>query len=365
MSDILETVNIDMEELLEDLRLYWLENELSKYNPSALSKVLPKGRNIMCCCPYHTETNPSMGILSEYPFTWNCFGCGANGNLAQLVQHTLGMPNEVLAESWIVKNYSMVSATERPPINIEEILDGTDLDRKRTLPESEVNKYKGKKHEYMSKRGFTDRTLIKYEVGFDEEVRAITFPVRTSDGRARFIKRRFVDRKGFLNEKDIYKKDIVYGLNYIVQAPNPITEIYLNESETDTMACYQGRLPAGAILGRILFKEQVKELVKAGIKTVNLFLDNDIHGVSATLKANKLLSISTPIRVNVVRYPWVQWGIDTVDEDEVLYKDANDLLKSGRMKDIEVMTVDEFIDKLSLEAIEKVTELDNNKNKNK
>lgn len=57
-----------------------------------------------------------------------------------------------------------------------------------------------------------------------------------------------------------------------------------------------------------MFEEQVVELVKAGIRTVNLFFDNDIYGVSTTMNVFKLISTFTPIRVNVVIYPGGHWG---------------------------------------------------------
>ena len=181
-----------------------------------------------------------------------------------------------------------------------------------------------------------------YSIGYDEDIGAITFPVRTTDGTARFIKRRLVASKRFLNETDVAKKDIVYGLYYILRAGITPTEIYLNESETDTMSSYQGGYLAGAILGRILFKEQVMELLKAGVKTVNLFFDNDKAGVECTLRSYQLLS-KTPIHVNVVKYPGLRYGIDTVDATEIKYKDANDLLKAGIIKNIEVVPYMEYL----------------------
>lgn len=204
---------------------------------------------------------------------------------------------------------------------------------------------------YMFQRGFTQRTLDKYEVGYDPVAEAVTFPVRASDGRLRFISKRFVSRKGFLNESGIDKKDIVYGLYYIKQSPKKITEIYLNESATDTMSCYQGKLPAGAILGRILFKEQVKELIKAGIKTVNLFLDNDLHGLDATIKAYELIARMSPIVVNVVIYPGGHYGIHGFND--MVFKDANDLLKAGNLGAIKVVPYEYFISKVDIKQYEK------------
>lgn len=363
MSDILEALNLDIEEVLDDLRLHWQEHTFYNYNSTAFSKISKKGNNVMFCCPHHHETNPSCGIQSDYPYTWNCFGCGATGNLYSLVAHALELPTPVHGEHYLTKNYLLVDVKERPIVDLESILDGRGTKVAAKVSDEEINKLCSKRHSYIKERGFIDRTLATYEIGYDEEIRAITFPVRTTDGTARFIKRRLVDSKRFLNESDVAKKDIVYGLYYILRAGIEPKEIYLNESETDTMASYQGGFLAGAILGRILFKEQIKELLKSGVKTVNLFFDNDKAGVECTLRSYQSLS-KTPMHVNVVKYPGLRYGIDTVDTDEILHKDANDLLKAGLIKAIEVVPYMDYIvelEKSKLVNIEEIFKRDNKK----
>lgn len=336
----LASFNIDIEELLKDLRLYWLERDESRYNDTALTKIKKSGENIMFCCPHHHESNPSCGIQVDYPYGYNCFSCGASGNLPQLVAHVVGLPSEAHGIHFLMKHYVLVNPQERPPLNIEEILDGKEGRGLNLISEEEIKKYTRKRHPYIKKRGFSERTLRKYEVGYDEVQRAITFPVRASDGTVRFIKRRSVDRKNFLNQAGIRKKDIIYGLYYLLQSPRKFTELYLTESETDTLACYEAKMPSGAILGRILFKEQVKELIKAGIKTVILFFDNDQHGIEATFQAYQLLSRMSPIRVKAVLYPNGQYGLDGLGV--MKYKDANDLLLAKKLDKIKKVTFAEY-----------------------
>lgn len=356
MADILEALNLDIEEVLDDLRLHWHEHSMFDYNSTAFSKISKKGSNIMFCCSHHHETNPSCGIQVNYPYTWNCFGCGATGNLYSLVAHALELPTPVHGEHYLTRNYLVVDVKERPVLDLESILDGRDSKVAARVTEEEIQRLCSKRHSYIKERGFIDRTLKTYEIGYDEDIRAITFPVRTTEGTARFIKRRLVDSKRFLNETDVAKKDIVYGLYYILQAGIKPTELYLNESETDTMASYQGGFLAGAILGRILFKEQIKELLKSGVRTVNLFFDNDLAGVECTLKSYQSLS-KTPIHVNVVKYPGLRYGIDTTDVELIAYKDANDLLKAGTIKGIETIPYMDYLLELEKSKLINVDEL--------
>lgn len=336
----LELFDINVEELVDDLRFHWQERDNS-YNDTAFSRKKKTSENIMFCCPFHAESNASAGLRLTYPYVFNCFGCGTSANLYKLVAHALGAKNELIGEQYLTKNYFILDTQQRKPIDIESLLDGSELDRKRSVHEGDVQKYLKLRHTYMYRRGFSDHTLDKYEVGFDQESQSIVFPIRTSKGNIRFLKRRSVVSKSFMNESSIDKKDILYGLYYILQAPRFITEVDVNESETDTMACYESKRPAVALLGRLMFKEQVLELAKAGITSVNLFLDNDKAGVEGTIKAYQLISAMTAIRVNVVLFPQGHFGIDGTHD--MPYKDANDLLQADKMGDITVIPFEDFI----------------------
>jgi DNA primase len=107
------------------------------------------------------------------------------------------------------------------------------------------------------------------------------------------------------------------------------------------MACYQEGLPAAAIMGRILFKEQVSELLKAGVEKVYLFYDNDKRGQEAIEKSYELLN-KTPIKVNIVKYP-KHLGIDTLDEEAIEAKDANKLLQLKQFGNIELLSYEEYL----------------------
>lgn len=306
------------------------------YNPQAFTNRKTSGDNIQCCCPFHVEGAASFGILTEYPYTCNCFSCGEGGSLARLVQYALNLSTIVHGEHYIERHYANVSIEQRTKIDLLSILDKSSLDRKCSHLQNDLDKYLGKRHPYMYTRGFSERTLNKYEIGFDTYSSSMVFPIRTSKGYIRFFKKRSVLSKQFLNEVNIEKKDVIYGLYYLLHANSTVPEIYLNESETDTMSCYQGGLPAGALLGRVLFDAQIKELLRAGVKKVNLFYDNDLYGLKATLRSFELLS-NYPFHINVVQYPGAKFGIDTFNNDDIIYKDANILLKANKLPQIELV----------------------------
>ena len=52
-----------------------LSNELEKK-----VKVVKKGKDYWCCCPFHEEKTPSCKINDETG-SYYCFGCGAKGDI--------------------------------------------------------------------------------------------------------------------------------------------------------------------------------------------------------------------------------------------------------------------------------------------
>lgn len=316
--------DINVLDIIHDLRNYWENNRI--INKNAFKKIKTTGNDLMFCCPFHEEDKPSFGISVQYPYLYNCFSCGETGNIVDLIMYVRDC-SYINAVNYLSRNYILVSRDRRRQINIESVLDRKD----NTIDyEQEIKRYKNKKHIYMSNRGITDKTLIKFEVGYDEDANSIVFPVRDSKGRVRFLQRRGVNKKVFLNSSNVIKKDIIYGLYYILTANKKFDELYLVESIIDCLSLYESRLPAGAIMGCILFKEQVYELMKAGIKTINLMLDNDDAGREGVERAYKLITSISPIKVNVVLYP------------EGNYKDANDLLLAGKLNAIKIIPYEQF-----------------------
>lgn len=332
----IEDLDIDVEALIPILREYWLGHEDYELNPGAFTRVSKRDKNIMFCCPFHADRNPSSALMVNPPYIFNCFSCGGF-SLTALVARAIDMP-EPLAEKFLKETFYIEKETKRPGI-LEKLEQQRNKSKKNFKnvqdlsgqnPEDSVKYFMDRLYltSYMYGRGFSDHTLQKYEIGYDERLGTITFPVRDTEGDLRFIKRRYVQQKKFLNERGVNKKDLVYGLNYLTN--RNYKEIFLTESETDTMACYQYGLVAGATLGKVLFKEQVYELAKEGFNTINLFYDNDEAGRDGIHKAYKLIRRISPIRVNVVLYP------------NSLLKDANDLLKANLLGKIQTVSYLQF-----------------------
>jgi len=310
--------------LLEHLKEKWKNSSNFSNNPNAFEGIKKVGNSYMFCCPAHMEVRPSCGIMIEEPFGWNCFSCGAHGSLSSLVSMVVG-GTQIHGEYYLDKLFFYDKGKSKPNelTTLFPLLDKLEQKNLRGggITEDEGLKYKEIKHNYMYQRGFNNRAIDRYELGYDKETNSIVFPVRDYTGKIRFLKRRHVNRKLFFNDVGVEKRDILYGLYYILQAPNPINEIYMVESETDAIACYMNKMPAVALMGRIFFKEMLLSLYKAKIKKINLFLDNDKRGIEATESIYHTL-YKNGFDVRVAHY-------------ESWEKDANELLITGRLKDIQ------------------------------
>ena len=335
MSSLLESLAIDIHGLLGELRMEWINSSRYDTNPNAFSKIKTSGGNIMMCCPFHSEGNPSFGVLKDYPYSFNCFGCGESGSLYQLIAKGMGFTTEVHAEYYLTKNWLVLKPESRPALDIDAILDSKrDLEGRQILSESVLDSFKGKRHPYLYSRGFSERTLTAYEVGYNPSTDSMCVPVRTAEGHIRFIQSRSVSAKVFDNAKGVYKKDIIFGIFYLLRAKGTVDTLYLTESATDTMACYQSGLPAGALLGKSMSKEQVQLLLRSGVRELNLLLDNDSWGLKGSYAIYQMLK-DTPIRVNLMMYPDGHYGYNTDDEEDTAFKDANALLLGGKLRQIE------------------------------
>ena len=55
------------------------------------------GRNKMACCPFHPDKNPSMKVDNRF----HCFGCGADGDVNNLVEKLYGLTSIKAAKKLI------------------------------------------------------------------------------------------------------------------------------------------------------------------------------------------------------------------------------------------------------------------------
>lgn len=339
---MLENVSLDVGELIDDLRFEYQHSVNYGINSTAFSSKNDTGEWVMCCCPNHAETRASFGISKEAPYHTNCFYCGYLGTLDKAVEIAFGLDEgegiKLLLSDYIVEE-------SRTPLDVEGIInDGRERTAIPCLPEIELSKFDNAQkinrwtHDVamaylINQRGMDINTLNTYGIKIDVENECIVFPQRTRTGELRFLQKRKIgsNYKGakFINEGSPIKKDILFGLNFINQlrtTKQRLRRVRMVESPLDAMSNYQAGIAAVATNGKLLFKNQIRELQLAGVEVVDLFFDNDEAGRDATEKATKDL-IQSGFIVNHVLYP------HQFNRDSKI--DSNDLLKLGWLDKLE------------------------------
>ncbi|MFS0764989.1 MULTISPECIES: DNA primase [Peribacillus] len=131
-----------------------------------------QGRNYFGLCPFHGENSPSFSVSTEKQI-FHCFGCGAGGNIFTFLMDIEGYSfvesAKVLAEKGNVPldvDINKDSKRSNMPAGSQQMVEAHDLLRK-FYHHLLVNTKEGQDAlEYLLKRGFTEETIEKFQIGY-------------------------------------------------------------------------------------------------------------------------------------------------------------------------------------------------------
>jgi DNA primase len=288
----------EVEEIVDLLRV-----EIRSQGVDLLKDMKPTHNNIMLTCIAHgdgTEKKPSLGVTTIDVFrngktykagTCNCFTCGYTVDLPEFISNVFGHNDKgMFGYKWLTQNFVNLSIEKRKPLelNMSRDIDEADLLFDETILEDELAKYRFT-HPYMYERKLTDKVIEYFDVGFDTEKNALTFPVFDSEGDVKLIQRRSVASKQFINDEGANKGNYIYGLYQVIKNLSWIKELYICESPIDALTCWSHRVPAVALMGASITATQVKLLRDLPVRKLISALDNDKAGQEGSEKLVKYL----------------------------------------------------------------------------
>ena len=247
-------------------------------------KELPD--DIMVSCPFHKdgqERKASCGIRKSDGWM-HCFACGESASLAQMISRCFGIDDfGQFGLNWLKNNFLGDISNNRTF--------GIDLAREKDscvetliyVSENELNSYRYY-HDYMFKRKLTEEVIEKFDIGYDDNTKCITFPVRDEEGKCLFVARRSVNTKFFNYPNNIEKP--VYGL---YELPKDCDEVIICESMINALTCYVYGKPAVALNGTGT-DYQINQLKRMNVRKFILALDPDAAGRKGTLNLRKHLA---------------------------------------------------------------------------
>lgn len=284
-------INIDGLTLIQDLKTTLNQNGIV-----LLESIKPGIDNIQFSCPSHKggqEHKPSCGMSLTTIYrgdkkieagTVHCFTCGYTATLPEFISFCFGYKDGgVFGNKWLKKMYSTTQVNNRS-FNLG-FRDRNNVTEYKTISEDILDSYRFY-HSYMYKRGLTDEVIEDFDIGYDKEADAITFPVADLYGNIKWVQKRSVNTKFYHIPEGITKTDFLYGADKIVK--ENIKDVVIVESPLNALTLWKLGKPAVALFGTGGGK-QYELLLKLPARHYLLALDNDDAGKEGTKKLIKKL----------------------------------------------------------------------------
>lgn len=324
-------MNNSVQEIKDRLKI---EDVVSQY-----AQLKKTGRSFKALCPFHNEKTPSFVVSPERQIAY-CFGCNKGGDIFAFVQEMEGIEFvdalKMLAEKAGVELEEYKSHNSRPKATgdvkdqLYKVYEVATAFFEQQLKESESGK---KVRAYLHRRGLTDESIQKFQVGYapdsfeetymyllgkgftknllvnsglalakettvekiyDRFRGRLMFPIRDNVGRIVAFGGRALSKDQepkYVNspESAIYhKSNVLYGFFQAKPALKHKGEAVIAEGYFDVIAAHQAGIehtvaPCGTALG----SRQLR-LLKPFAQTILLAFDNDNAGQEAAKRAYEM-----------------------------------------------------------------------------
>ena len=268
-----KVVDVSIMDVLLDLR--------ADLNDGRLNSIKKKGDNIYITCPFHKngfESRPSCAVYDEdstsvQPGTVHCFTCGYKAPLFKMISDCFHRDVD-FGKNWIFERFGS-KVFEKSDKSYQLNLYEEEKEKKElpTITEDDLKKYRYY-HPYLMDRGISKEVIDKFDIGYDKEHNAVTFPIRDYTGKLVGITTRCVNTKKFYIQYGVDKP--VYLLDVIVK--ENIKQVVVCEGQIDALASWTHHIPAVALFGAGTTKEQMELLRTSGVRHFILMYDNDDAG---------------------------------------------------------------------------------------
>ncbi len=263
-----------------------LKAELAASNVKIFAMMRPNGENVQTNCPFHKqgqEKKPSFGINANLN-KCHCFTCGWSGTIEQMVSELFGHDdNGKFGKTWLIRRFNSVEIEKRPNIleNMLKTRVGHPTQAKTYITDEELDKYRYV-HPYMYERGLTDEIIEEFDIGYDTENEAITFPILDEYGRCVFVATRSVHSKFFTLPQGL-DKPIYQAYRFMT---GKYKEAFIVESFFNCLTCWRYNIPAMALIGTGSIT-QYELLKKLPVRSYVLAFDPDAAGRKAVDRFRK------------------------------------------------------------------------------
>lgn len=286
------------EDLIKDMQRFLLAKTGILY----FNKIKITSKDIMVSCPFHKqgqERKPSCGIKrfddeKGVAGMCHCFSCGEQTTLDGMLQKVLGvLYNPVEVENQFhLKQLKYQSILQEKPKDLFEL-----PNQQSYVKESLLKRFRGVYHPYLSYRGISQETALKYDIGYEDANKHITFPIKDIYNNCIGIGRRSILRKEYYYPYEMHKP--LYG---IYELSRPVNLLWIVEGPFNLWSLSQWGKQAVALLGTGT-SEQYEQLKTIPVKGYILALDPDDAGRKGTIKLIRYIEENITKKIYVLDLP--------------------------------------------------------------
>ena len=289
------------------------------------TKIIKKGKDIWCCCPFHNEKTPSCKINDDLG-TFYCFGCGAKGDIFTVYQDLfnytfLDAVKELSERAGVKINFdnNLYSKQDNNILKIIEVATKW-FENNLSLGNNECNKY-------LEKRKLSNEIIKSFRLGYsfnrsgtlyqhlkdssfkDEDIlnsnivkkdnnknfrdffyKRLIFPIINIQGNVVGFGGRVLDNSNpkYINSPEsnhFKKRNMLYNLNLAKSVARQKKNLLICEGYMDVISLYQNNIKSVvAPLGTSFTEDQLKLSWRFADKPTIMF-DGDNAGKRASYKA--------------------------------------------------------------------------------
>ena len=314
-------------------------------------KLKKRGSNYLGLCPFHGEKSPSFTV-SPAKEIYKCFGCGRSGNtITFLMEHEKLSYVESLR--WLANRYNVeIEETQVSDEVRQQLLSADSLYIVNSFAQKffakqlfETEEGKDIALTYLTERGFTEETILKFQIGYNPQARnefakaavqnqfsadtllksglvvtrneeladnyrgRIIFPIHNNSGKILGFGARVIGKADkapkYINtpENEIYvKSKILYGLYFARLAIDKADECLLVEGYTDVVSLSQAGVENVVASGGTSLTVDQLRLIKKYTNNLTIIYDGDAAGIKAALRGLDL-ALEESLNVKLVLIP--------------------------------------------------------------
>ena len=315
------------------------------------SKLIKKGKDFWCCCPFHEEKTPSCKINDDSN-SFYCFGCSAKGDIFTIYTdlynyNFIDAVKELAQQAGISINFDSNDFSRKIEDKNSEILEITcswfekNLENKasiicnnylvkRKLSKETIKKFRlgysnnsdTSLYDYLKNKNFNDKDLLQsnvVKIDKNNKIRdffykRLIFPILNINSNVIGFGGRSLDGSNpkYINSpesKIFQKRNLLYNLDIAKNFSRKKKNLLICEGYMDVISLNQNGISSVvAPLGTALTEEQLKLSWKYCSKPTIMF-DGDTAGLRASYKSS-ILALSLVTSKNFLQFVILPEGYD-------------------------------------------------------